>query len=94
MEYWVADPNRAFQAQTLLFSTYAQIWMSSLQKAAVRIPCSRRPRRQTFRRRRMEAEPFFDFLRQVYTVTADWADKLVTQPTGSTTTPATRRPSM
>ncbi|MDH6268688.1 polyhydroxyalkanoate synthase [Rhizobium sp. SG_E_25_P2] len=82
VEYWVADPNRAFQAQTLLFSTYAQIWMSSLQKAAGESPAPVVRDDKRFADADWKQNPFFDFLRQVYTVTADWADKLVTQADG------------
>lgn len=82
VEYWVADPNRAFQAQTLLFSTYAQIWMSSLQKAAGESPAPVARDDKRFADAEWKQNPFFDFLRQVYTVTADWADKLVTQADG------------
>jgi polyhydroxyalkanoate synthase len=82
VEYWVADPNRAFQAQTLLFSTYAQIWMSSLQKAAGESPAPVVRDDKRFADADWKQNPFFDFLRQVYTVTSDWADKLVTQADG------------
>jgi polyhydroxyalkanoate synthase len=83
-EYWLADPKRAFEAQTLLFSSYFGIWMQSLQKAsgepAAAPPVTRDDKR--FSAPDWKENPFFDFLRQVYTVTSDWADKLVANADG------------
>ena len=83
-EYWLTDPQRSLQAQTLLFSSYFNIWMQSLQKAAgdttPAAPVLREDKR--FSASDWKENPFFDFLRQVYVVTSDWADKLVTNADG------------
>ena len=31
-EYWMADPNRAFEAQTKLLSGYLDLWTKSMQR--------------------------------------------------------------
>lgn len=84
VEYWVADPNRALQAQTLLLSTYFNLWMQSIHKAAGAIPTDdpivREDKR--FADEEWKKQPFFSFLRQVYTVTSDWAEKLVENAEG------------
>lgn len=83
-EYWVGEPQRAISAQTLLFSSYFNIWMQSLQKAAGEVPPTQPPAREDKRFSASEwtENPFFDFLRQIYTVTADWADRLVANAEG------------
>jgi polyhydroxyalkanoate synthase len=83
-EYWVGEPQRALTAQTLLFSSYFDIWMQSLQKAAGEAPPAGPPLREDkrFSASDWKENPFFDFLRQIYTVTADWADRLVANAEG------------
>jgi polyhydroxyalkanoate synthase len=68
------------------------VWMRSMQRMqgeSSTIPSpSRKDKR--FSDEDWQKNPFFDFLRQAYFVTADWAEKLVTEPKASTSTPATR----
>jgi polyhydroxyalkanoate synthase len=83
-EYWVSDPQRSLTAQTMLFSSYFNIWMQSLQKAAgeAQPPESLKPEDKRFSASDWKENPFFDFLRQIYTVTSDWADRLVANAEG------------
>jgi polyhydroxyalkanoate synthase len=83
-EYWVSDPQRSLTAQTLLFSSYFNIWMQSLQKAAGEAAPPEPPAREDkrFSASEWKDNPFFDFLRQIYTVTSDWADRLVANADG------------
>ncbi|MBX9456098.1 MAG: class I poly(R)-hydroxyalkanoic acid synthase [Rhizobium sp.] len=83
VEYWVSDPARALEAQTLLMTSYFGIWMNSLSKAAGKplvAPELRGDKR--FSAQDWSDTPFFDFLRQIYLVTADWAEKLVARADG------------
>jgi polyhydroxyalkanoate synthase len=84
IEYWVADPNRAVQAQTLLFSTLFKVWTQSLQKAAgvAGVEDLAFAEDKRFAEPDWKDNPFFNFLRQIYTVTADWAEKLVANAEG------------
>jgi polyhydroxyalkanoate synthase len=83
-EYWVTDPQRSLAAQTLLFSGYYNIWMKSLQKASGEAPPAESAAKEDkrFSANEWKENPFFDFLRQVYTVTVEWADKLVANAEG------------
>lgn len=83
VEYWVADPSRSLEAQTHLMTSYFGIWMNSLSKAAGKplvAPEARSDRR--FAANDWTETPFFDFLRQIYLVTSDWAEKLVNEAHG------------
>jgi len=84
VEYWVGDPQRSLQAQTLLFSTYYNIWMRSMQRVSggevPSEPLVREDKR--FSSSDWKDNPFYDFLRQIYTVTADWSEKLVANADG------------
>jgi len=82
-EYWMSDPRRTFEAQTQLMSSYFGVWMRSMQRMqgeAAEPEPERKDKR--FSDQDWEKNPFFDFLRQVYFITADWAEKMVTQTEG------------
>ena len=84
-EYWLADPRRTLEAQTMLLGSYFNIWSRTLNKlggkdvAAAPDPHARDKR---FSDEDWVKNPFFDFLRQAYFVTSDWADKLVSDAEG------------
>ncbi len=88
-EYWVADPKRTLEAQTLLFSSYIGIWTRTLNQFSGQFsgqPVA--PEADTVAKDKRFADddwtknPFFALLRQLYLVTASWADKLVTEAEG------------
>jgi polyhydroxyalkanoate synthase len=83
-EYWMSDPRRTFEAQTQLMTGYFGIWMRSMQRMQGEAP---EPEPDTRKDKRFADEdwqknPFFDFLRQAYLITSDWAEKLVTETEG------------
>lgn len=82
-EYWMSDPRRTFEAQTQLMSSYFGVWMRSMQRMQGEPP---EPEPQRADRRFADPDwqknPFFDFLRQVYLITADWAEKIVAETEG------------
>ncbi|WP_377290987.1 PHA/PHB synthase family protein [Rhizobium sp. SG2393] len=83
-EYWLADPKRALEAQTHLFGSYFAIWSRSLMKMNGEAPPADpaiKPDKR-FADADWEKNPFFDFLRQAYIVTADWADRMVRDAEG------------
>lgn len=83
VEYWMSDPRRTLEAQTHLMTSYFGIWMNSMSKAAgkpIVAPEIRSDKR--FASKDWAETPFFDFLRQVYLVTADWGEKLVNESRG------------
>lgn len=79
-QYWFGEPSRSFEAQTRLFTAYMGVWMRSMQEltgaAETGEPESRRPDKR-FHDPEWVQNPFFSFLRQIYEVTARWAEELV-----------------
>ena len=84
-EYWMADPKRTLDAQSLLFSSYIGIWTRSMARISgePEAPLENKPETdKRFADPDWQNNPFFDFLRQAYGVTASWAGKLVTDAEG------------
>jgi polyhydroxyalkanoate synthase len=90
-EYWMSDPKRSLEAQTLLLSSYFEIWMRSMAaqagavdekgtqaKAAAGADMAANKDRR-FLDEDWYRNPFFSFLRQVYQASTTWADRLVTE---------------
>ncbi|MCA0344353.1 MAG: class I poly(R)-hydroxyalkanoic acid synthase, partial [Proteobacteria bacterium] len=84
-EYWLTDPRRTLEAQTLLLGSYFNIWSRTLgrlsgeEQDAAPDPHGKDKR---FADEDWVKNPFFDFLRQAYFVTSDWAEKLVADAEG------------
>jgi polyhydroxyalkanoate synthase len=85
-EYWLADPQRALEAQTRLFSGYMGVWANSIAKMSGAE--SREPELAPERGDKRFLDPewgknaFFDFLKQAYLVTSRWANDLVEHADG------------
>tara|TARA_R110002094_G_scaffold152692_2_gene140441 strand:+ start:4288 stop:6111 length:1824 start_codon:yes stop_codon:yes gene_type:complete len=80
-EYWLSDPERALEAQTKLWTNYMNLWSSSLQRMqgqdaapAVETPSGDK----RFAGEDWEQNQFFDFLKQFYLITSNWAQQMVT----------------
>ncbi|RWB05828.1 MAG: class I poly(R)-hydroxyalkanoic acid synthase [Mesorhizobium sp.] len=86
-EYWLADPQRALEAQTRLFSGYMTVWANAIQRtsnAAQDIEDAVKPERgdKRFLDPEWGRNAFFDFLKQAYLVTSRWAADLVEHAEG------------
>ncbi len=86
-EYWMSDQKRMLEAQTLLLSTYFEIWTRSIEQAGAPDQKSAEGERAANKDRRFADEdwyrnPFFSFLRQVYQASASWAERLVAEADG------------
>ncbi|OHV81675.1 alpha/beta hydrolase [Rhizobium sp. LCM 4573] len=84
-EYWMSDPKRTLDAQTMLLSSYMGIWMRTLDRLSGQPGDEEAepPRKdKRFADEDWTKNPFFSFLKQTYLVTADWADRLVTEAEG------------
>lgn len=83
-EYWLSDPKRAIEAQTSLLTSYFSLWSESVQRMSAqeneRPEPGRRDKR--FADPDWEDNPFFEFLKNAYFITSDWADKLVSESDG------------
>ena len=79
-EYWLSDPQRTVELQTSLGKAYLDLWASAVRRLAgeeaapVVAPTAGDKR---FSDPEWSQNQFFDFLKQAYLLTAQWADKLV-----------------
>src|SRR5262245_45630355 len=79
-EYWMSDPQRTVELQTSLGKAYLDLWASAVKRLAgeptapVATPA---PGDKRFTDPEWSQNQFFDFLKQAYLLTAQWADKLV-----------------
>jgi polyhydroxyalkanoate synthase len=80
VDYYLADPQRAFAAQTALSKQFVDLWASTLQRLQgeqappVAAPDATDKR---FADAAWRDNPYFDFIKQAYVVTSRWADDLV-----------------
>jgi len=80
LEYWLSDPQRAFEFQSGLARDYLELWAATAKRMAGQ---EAPPVAQADARDRRFADPewssnqFFDFLKQAYLLTVRWADHLV-----------------
>ncbi|MDN2564790.1 class I poly(R)-hydroxyalkanoic acid synthase [Aquibium sp. A9E412] len=84
-EYWLSDPARALDAQTRLFSGYMDVWARAVARAAGSAeaePAAEGKPDKRFADPEWGRNAFFDFLRQTYLVTAQWARDLVEHAEG------------
>jgi poly[(R)-3-hydroxyalkanoate] polymerase subunit PhaC len=83
--YWLADPQRTVELQTRLGKAYLDLWGAAVKRLAgepapsVAAPAANDKR---FADPEWASNQFFDFLRQVYLLTTDWANKLVSDAAG------------
>jgi polyhydroxyalkanoate synthase subunit PhaC len=79
-EYWLSDPQRTVELQTSLGKAYLDLWASAVRRLAgeptapVATPAAGDKR---FSDPEWSQNQFFDFLKQAYLLTAQWADELV-----------------
>jgi polyhydroxyalkanoate synthase len=85
MQYWLSDPQRSLQLRTTLGQAYLDLWASAVRRMAgeatapVAAPDSRDKR---FSDPEWSSNQYFDFLKQGYLLTADWANGLVRNAEG------------
>ncbi len=79
-EHWMSDPARAVEAQARLTSQMMGLWAGTLKKmnGEDAVPTAAPDARdKRFKDPEWSNNPYFDFLKQAYLVTARWADGLV-----------------
>jgi polyhydroxyalkanoate synthase len=79
-DYWLSDPQRALELQTNLGRAYLDLWASAAKRMAgepAAPVASPDPRDKRFADPEWSQNQFFDFLKQAYLLTANWADHLV-----------------
>ena len=90
-EFWLADPERTIRAQSGIATNFIELWGSTLRRftgepAPEVVPYD--PSDKRFADKEWRENPFFDFLRQAYALTTNWANQLVDH--ADSVDPATR----
>jgi len=79
-EYWLSDPQRALELQQSLGHAYLELWASAAKRLAgeeATPAVAPDPKDKRFADPEWSQNQFFDFLKQVYLLTVQWADRLV-----------------
>lgn len=80
-EYWLSDPQRAADVQTKLGTAYLDLWVSAARRMAgdtAEAVIKPDPRDKRFSDPEWSSNQFYDFMKQAYLLTTQWADRLVT----------------
>jgi polyhydroxyalkanoate synthase len=79
-DYWLRDPQRALELQTSLGKAYLDLWGNAVRRMAgeqVEPVVAPDPRDKRFADPEWSSNQLFDFLKQAYLLTTDWAQRLV-----------------
>ncbi len=79
-DYWLRDPQRALELQSSLGKAYLDLWANSVKRMAgesVEPVIAPEPKDKRFVDPDWSSNQFFDFLKQAYLLTVQWADRLV-----------------
>ena len=81
LDYWLSDPQRALELQTSLGRTYLALWATASRRLAGETAppplATPDPKDKRFADPEWSQNQFFDFLKQLYLLTAQWAERLV-----------------
>ncbi len=80
-EYWLTDPKRAAELQTKLGSAYLDLWGNTARRMAGEdVPPATvgDPKDKRFADPEWTSNQFFLFLKQLYLLTVQWSERLVT----------------
>ena len=84
-EYWLSDPQRAVEVQATLGKAYLELWASAVKRMAGEsaLPVVEPdPRDKRFADPEWSSNQFYDFMKQAYLLTTQWADRLVKNAPG------------
>src|SRR5258708_2597136 len=79
-DYWLRDPQRALEVQSSLGKAYLDLWANAVKRMAgedVQPVAEPDPRDKRFADPEWSSNQFFDFLKQGYLLTTQWANRLV-----------------
>jgi polyhydroxyalkanoate synthase len=79
-DYWLRDPHRALQLQTSLGKAYLDLWGHAVKRLAgerVEPVAAPDPGDRRFADPEWSSNQLFDFLKQAYLLTVEWAQRLV-----------------
>src|SRR5262252_5026625 len=84
-DYWLRDPQRALELQSSLGKAYLDLWANVVKRMAgeqVQPVAAPDPRDKRFADPEWSTNQFFDFLKQAYLLTVQWANRLVREAEG------------
>jgi polyhydroxyalkanoate synthase subunit PhaC len=84
-EYWLSDPKRAVELQASLGRAYLDIWAGTVKRmaGAETAPVAATDAKdKRFNDPEWSQNQFFDFLKQAYLISTQWADRLVKDASG------------
>jgi polyhydroxyalkanoate synthase len=79
-QYWLAEPNRAIELQTSLGKAYLDLWETAVKRMTgieAKPVVQPDPKDRRFTDPEWSSNQFFDFLKQAYLISSNWADHLV-----------------
>jgi polyhydroxyalkanoate synthase len=85
LEYWLREPQRAFELQAGLARDYLDLWATAAKRMAGEAAdpvAAPDPRDRRFADPEWSSNQFFDFLKQAYLLTVRWADHIVRDAEG------------
>jgi polyhydroxyalkanoate synthase len=80
-EYWLSDPQRAVEVQTGLGKAYLELYANASRRmTGENVPdvVEPAPGDKRFKDPEWTSNQYYDFLKQAYLITTQWAEKLVT----------------
>jgi polyhydroxyalkanoate synthase subunit PhaC len=84
-DYWLRDPQRALHVQSELGKAYLDLWANAVKRMAgekVEPVVQPDPKDRRFADPEWSSNQFFDFLKQAYLLTVQWANRLVRDAEG------------
>jgi polyhydroxyalkanoate synthase len=84
-EKWMSDPVKTVEAQSALATRFFDLWGSTLRRAQgedVKPVAAPDPKDGRFADAEWNANPVFDFVKQAYLVTSNWANEMVEKADG------------
>jgi polyhydroxyalkanoate synthase len=85
LEYWLSDPQRSLELQSSLGKAYLDLWASAVKRMSgekVEPVAAPDPRDKRFADPEWSTNAFYDFLKQAYLLTVQWANRLVKEAEG------------
>jgi polyhydroxyalkanoate synthase subunit PhaC len=83
--HWASEPQRVFEAQSQLMRSYMDLWNGTVQRALGQdVPpvAQPEPADARFRDPDWSSNPYFDFWKQSYLLTTNWAEKVLADTHG------------
>lgn len=85
MQHWLVDPGKLAEAQSELLGNYVDLWNNSVRRMfgeEVEAIAEPSPGDNRFKDPEWSSNPYFDFWKQAYLLTTNWAEQLVSNTEG------------